>query len=186
MTFYLIFSHRLLCKLATQDLGNIFCFPSTQCLISYNNSKPNQTTVVRAVYATKLYCCLFEWRHFPFNRSKEHQRLWIPACIRHWSSECPMGPLQHACVRVYQSTRDPGLKGKTLVSFSWYGSTGIGETYAVVSLLLVLTDLCDVNLWVFVCRILITQQSSPKIQSQRSFHKTVQFLQSYTNLRFSM
>ena len=34
-----------------------------------------------------LFVCLFEWRHFPFNRSKEHQRLWIPACIRHWSSE---------------------------------------------------------------------------------------------------
>ena len=41
---FCIFSRRLLCKLATQDLGNIFCLPSTQCLISYNNSnsKPNQ------------------------------------------------------------------------------------------------------------------------------------------------
>lgn len=45
--------------------------------------------------------CLFEWRHFRFNRSKEHQRLWIPACIRHWSSESRMGPLHHTCVRVY-------------------------------------------------------------------------------------
>ena len=37
--------------------------------------------------------------------------------------------------------------------------------HAVVSLLLVLNDLSDVNLQIFFCRILITKKSSPKIQS---------------------
>ena len=66
-------------------------------------------------YCNLLFYCLFEWRQFPFDWSKKHQRLWIvwiPSFVWH---RYTMGPLQHACICVYLSISDSELKGKAVV-----------------------------------------------------------------------